>query len=247
MTTSTYLARPRTTAGTASGTANTACGSSPAACGSRCWSSAALLAARFITWTRAADHPAYRRRVPGERPAGPLRERQAPASGGLGDLLGVDRPAVRDGRRRDHRRPRDPGRLAGRTRRGAGRGAGLRRAEARAGHAGGLLHHHRTPVRLRRPGAAEHDRRARGRRGHRRGRHPAGHQTAHQRGRGVHRSQRQHRQVAEHVQGLGARGRRHSGADVCRSQPGQRRPARGRAATRCSTRICASCCWTSRS
>ncbi len=52
------------------------------------------------------------------------------------------------------------------------------------------------------------------RRGHRRGRHAAGHQAALHRGRDVHHPQRADRQDAEPVQGLGARRRRHPGADI---------------------------------
>ena len=75
-------------------------------------------------------------------------------------------------------------------------------------------------------------------RGHGRGRHAAGHQAALHRGRDVHHPQRPDRQVDEPVQGLGARGRRHPGADDRRPQQGQRGPARRLRERRWRTRAC---------
>ena len=79
--------------------------------------------------------------------------------------------------------------------------------------------------------------------GHGRRRHPAGHQTADRRGRDVHHPQRRDHQVDQPVQGLGARRRRHSGADVRRPQRGQRGAARRRRG-RGGGHYLEICCWT---
>ncbi len=73
-------------------------------------------------------------------------------------------------------------------------------------------------------------------RGHCRGRHAPGHQAALDRGRDVHHSERADRQDVEPVEGLGARGRRHSRPDVGRPERRQRRAPRGDGEGRPTTR-----------
>ena len=125
---------------------------------------------------RRQDRPPSRHR----RRAGALGERQAPRGRRLGDLVGGDRHPLCAGRRRRRRQARPADRLAGRAGRGAGRRAGFRRSAGGAGPAQRVLHHHREAIRLRRPGGVDGHRIVRRGPGHRRGRHPAGDEAAHQ-------------------------------------------------------------------